>query len=263
MWPCSRRAAAVFQAIDAGMMTPSPRIAAAVAMPINFPETSMKAPPANPSCIGAVVRMTSSIERPRPVRSGPPITETIPMLAVTELLHDRAIAIARLPTRTFSPVASGAASRPGTFSSARPVAGSQPCNCASSGRPSCVRTRKPSARPSAQAFVITTSPSCHDIRLSRRYIHLRDREPDQKHCDRERQRRHERNEQKKDIRWQVREDHRVDQPDSAGDTRRRECRDAGENIRAEENRTDDRRTHAKPPEKPVRDDALHDEPSRK
>jgi hypothetical protein len=48
-----------------------------------------------PSCIGAVVRITSSIERRRPVGSGPPMMDTTPALAVTALLHDRAIASAR------------------------------------------------------------------------------------------------------------------------------------------------------------------------
>ena len=54
----------------------------------------MNAPPAKPSCIGAVVRSTWSMARRRPVASGPPITETIPALAVTALLHERASASA-------------------------------------------------------------------------------------------------------------------------------------------------------------------------
>ena len=62
-------------AMSAGMITPSPRISAAVAMPISAPVTSTNAPPAKPSCIGAVVRITRSIARPRPVRSGPPMTD--------------------------------------------------------------------------------------------------------------------------------------------------------------------------------------------
>ena len=156
MRPCSRRVAAVFQAIAAGMITPSPRISAAVAMPITFPETPANAPPANPSCIGAVVRITSSIDRPRPVRSGPPITETIPTLAVTALLHDLPTAIARLPTRAGSLAAfAGATSMPSARTSASPVAGSHPCSSPSSERPSCVRTRRPSSRPNARALVIT------------------------------------------------------------------------------------------------------------
>jgi len=81
--------------MEAGMTTPRPRIAAAVAMPISAPDVSRNAPPANPSCIGAVVRITSSIARRRPVGSGPPMTETMPALAVTALLHERATASAR------------------------------------------------------------------------------------------------------------------------------------------------------------------------
>src|SRR5947209_8446025 len=81
------------------MTTPSPRMAAAVAMPTSAPTVSRNAPPAKPSCIGAVVRMTSSIARRRPVGNGPPITETMPALAVMTLLHERATASARWPTR--------------------------------------------------------------------------------------------------------------------------------------------------------------------
>jgi hypothetical protein len=40
------------------MTTPSPRIDTAVVMPISAPSLFTNAPPANPSCIGAVVRMT-------------------------------------------------------------------------------------------------------------------------------------------------------------------------------------------------------------
>ena len=68
-------------------------------MPISPPAVSRNAPPAKPSCIGAVVRITWSIARRRPVGSGPPITETMPALAVTTLLHERATASARWPTR--------------------------------------------------------------------------------------------------------------------------------------------------------------------
>ena len=67
MRPCSRMWAAVGQAIDAGMTTPSPLISAAVVTPRSAPEVSTNAPPANPSCIGAVVRSTCSIARRRPV----------------------------------------------------------------------------------------------------------------------------------------------------------------------------------------------------
>ncbi len=39
--------------------------------------------------------MTRSIVRPRPVASGPPMTETIPVVAVIALLQDRPTATAR------------------------------------------------------------------------------------------------------------------------------------------------------------------------
>src|ERR671912_697156 len=91
--------AAAGQAIEAGITTPSPLISAAVVTPTSAPDVSTNAPPANPSCIGAVVRSTCAIARRRPVGRGPAITDTIPALAVTELLHDRARAIARCPTR--------------------------------------------------------------------------------------------------------------------------------------------------------------------
>ncbi len=68
---------------------------AAVAIPSNPPLVSTNAPPANPSCIGADVRITWSMARWRPVGSGPPITDTMPALAVTALLHERATASAR------------------------------------------------------------------------------------------------------------------------------------------------------------------------
>ena len=46
---------------------------------------STTGPPAKPSCTGAVMRITRSSDRPRPVRSGPPITATIPALAVMRI----------------------------------------------------------------------------------------------------------------------------------------------------------------------------------
>ena len=74
-------------------------MAAAVVRPMSAPSVSRNAPPEKPSCIGAVVRITWSIARRRPVGSGPPMTATTPALAVTALLHDRATARARCPTR--------------------------------------------------------------------------------------------------------------------------------------------------------------------
>ena len=69
-------------------------MAAAVVTPRSAPVVSTNAPPAKPSCIGAVVRSTWSMARRRPVASGPPMTETMPALAVTALLHERARASA-------------------------------------------------------------------------------------------------------------------------------------------------------------------------
>ena len=75
---------------------------------------SRNAPPEKPSCIGAVVRITWSMARRRPVGSGPPMTETMPALAVTALLHERAMASARWPTRAAARRgASGAATEAG------------------------------------------------------------------------------------------------------------------------------------------------------
>ena len=91
--------------MGAGMTTPRPRIAAAVVIPMTSPEAPTKAPPAKPSCMGAVVRKTCSIDRRRPVGSGPPMMATMPALAVTTLLHERATATARWPTRRVRPSA--------------------------------------------------------------------------------------------------------------------------------------------------------------
>src|SRR4029077_6600128 len=105
---------------------PRPRMAAAVAIPIRPPLASRNAPPANPSCIGALVRITWSIARRRPVGSGPPITDTIPALAVTALLHDRAPERARWPTRAVPDDGAIAPTpRPATRRTARLVVGSQ------------------------------------------------------------------------------------------------------------------------------------------
>ena len=84
----------LFHAIAAGMTTARPRMCATVPTPITRPDASITAPPANPSCSGAVTRMTCSSSRPRPVRNGPPMTATMPALAVSALLHDRATASA-------------------------------------------------------------------------------------------------------------------------------------------------------------------------
>ena len=70
----------------------------AVVIPRRRPCVSRNAPPENPSCIGAVVLITCSIDPRRPVGSGPPMTATMPALAVTALLHDRATARAMWPT---------------------------------------------------------------------------------------------------------------------------------------------------------------------
>ena len=126
-------------------------------MPSSPPDVSMNAPPANPSCIGAVVRNTWSIARRRPVGSGPPITDTMPALAVTTLLHERATASARWPTRGLAAAgAIGFVPRSATRSTARLVVGSQPASSASSVRPSSRRTCRPSSRPSARTVVSTT-----------------------------------------------------------------------------------------------------------
>ena len=70
-WPRSRTCAAVAHAIAAGMATSKPRIAAAVETPITPPVASSTGPPAKPSCIGTVVRITCSIRAaaPGPQRS--------------------------------------------------------------------------------------------------------------------------------------------------------------------------------------------------
>jgi len=84
--------AAAFHESTPGLTTPRPRIAADVAMPISPParvdeRASAKAVRASaPSADHLIDRAM------RPVGSGPPITETLPALAVRRLLHDRAIA---------------------------------------------------------------------------------------------------------------------------------------------------------------------------
>src|SRR5262245_53250763 len=106
----------------AGITTRSPRIDVDVATPSNPPLVLRNAPPAKPSCIGAVVRITWSMARRGPVGNGPPMTDTIPELAVTTLLQDRATAMARLPTRAGACARLIAfALRPGTRSTARLV----------------------------------------------------------------------------------------------------------------------------------------------
>ena len=76
-----------------------------------------------PSC-GRPARST----RRRPVGSGPPMMATMPALAVTALLHERATATARCADREGGrPRArAGATPSPGARSTARLVAGSQP-----------------------------------------------------------------------------------------------------------------------------------------
>src|SRR5258708_26680629 len=87
------------------------------------------------------------------------MTATMPALAVTTLLHDRATASARLPTRTGpAEVRTGFVPRPLTFKTARFVVGSQPASSASRTVPSPRRTFRPSTlRPSAPTVVTTTS----------------------------------------------------------------------------------------------------------
>src|SRR6058998_3810639 len=81
----------------------------------------------------------------------------MPALAVTELLHERATASARCPTRAGDDEgAIGLVSRPATRSTARLVVGSQPASSASSVVPSSRRTWRPSSRPSARTVVSTT-----------------------------------------------------------------------------------------------------------
>ncbi len=102
-------------------------------MPINVREALTIAPPANPSCIGAVTRKTREISRRRPVRSGPPTIATMPTLAVTALLHDLAIAVITSPGRgSPSAVASGGRLWGVLVRiTAIPVAGSHPASSAS------------------------------------------------------------------------------------------------------------------------------------
>ena len=76
--------------------------------------------------LGADVRITCSIERRRPVGSGPPMIDTNPLVTVRALLHDRASASATSPTLGSSPGANGGSPRRGTFSATRRVAGSHP-----------------------------------------------------------------------------------------------------------------------------------------
>src|SRR6185437_14799605 len=66
---------------------------------VSRPTASTNAPPVNPPCISADVRMISGMARPRPVGSGPPTIETTPRLAVRPLLHERPIANERCPAR--------------------------------------------------------------------------------------------------------------------------------------------------------------------
>ena len=125
------------------MATSKPRISAPVEIATTRPVASKTGPPANPSCIGAVVRMTCSIDRRRPVRSGPPMTAMMPALAVMALLHERATAMAICPTRgVTSDCRAGVRPRPGARNTASPVAGSQPASSASTGRPSSALTFK-------------------------------------------------------------------------------------------------------------------------
>src|SRR5262245_27651478 len=96
------------------------------------------------------------------------MTATIPALAVTAFDHDLARARAMWPTRGGASLArTGAAISPGTFRTARLVAGSQPESSASIDVPSPWRTVKVSPRPSTDAAV-TTTPSAYTTPLAGR-----------------------------------------------------------------------------------------------
>ena len=76
----------------------------------------------------------------------------------------------------------------------------------------------------------------HDVGLARRDVHLAEAEAQQEHGDRQRQRRHQRDEDQQHVRRQVGEDHRVDQADPGGDPGRRQRRHRRQQVRAEEDR---------------------------
>src|SRR5439155_679552 len=76
------------------------------------------------------------------------------------------------------------------------------------------------------------------VGLAGRYVHLADAEASQQYQDREGQIRHERHEEQQHIRRQVREHHRVDEPDPGRQPGRRQRRNRGKNIGTEEDRSE-------------------------
>src|SRR5439155_568532 len=97
------------------------------------------------------------------------------------------------------------------------------------------------------------------VGLPRRHVHLADAEAGQKHEDRQWQRRHERHEDQQHVRRQVREHHRVDQADARRKAGGRQRGDRGQDVRAEEDRAQQRGVGAEPQVEPVRQQALGDE----
>lgn len=95
--------------------------------------------------------------------------------------------------------------------------------------------------------------------LSRRHVHLGQHVAREQECRRAAERGHERHAQQQQVRRQVREDHRVQQPHALGDARGREERQRRHQVRAEEESAERLRPDAEADVEPVREQALHDE----
>ena len=103
----------------------------------------------------------------------------------------------------------------------------------------------------------------HDVGGARRHVHLRQRRAHEQQAEHDREIGRERRENETDARWNVGEDHRVDEAEAPAEPRRHRIRESGENVRPEKERARGGKREVEAFEQPEREQRLNGKAARK